>query len=163
MPAHFQAPLFRRQEALFSATRQVANAFIVPAEPLCSQSRMFYLLHFSAPWFCLAALAANAAAFGRSLRWVFQGFPISKKKGANEGKPCRPRKMLQHEYLVAKIGVDRAENEPSKVSPKGGSKLAVSGVNNMITLLRFQAMTPVTAEDNPVPSQIGKSDFSEIV
>ena len=34
----------------------------------------------NAPWFCLAALAANAAAFGRSLRWVFQGFPISEKK-----------------------------------------------------------------------------------
>ena len=28
--------------------------------------------------------------------------------------------MLQNEYLVAKIGVDRAENEPSKVSPKWG-------------------------------------------
>ena len=27
-------------------------------------------------------------------------------------------KLLQNEYLVAKIGVDRAENEPSKVSPK---------------------------------------------
>ena len=28
--------------------------------------------------------------------------------------------MLQNEYLVAKIGVDTAENEPSKVSPRGG-------------------------------------------
>ena len=27
---------------------------------------------------------------------------------------CRSRKMLQNEYLVAKIGVDTAENEPRK-------------------------------------------------
>ena len=27
---------------------------------------------------------------------------------------CRSRKMLQNEYLVAKIGVDAAENEPRK-------------------------------------------------
>ena len=39
---------------------------------------------FLQPWFCPAALAANAAAFGRSLRWVFQGFPTSEKKGAKE-------------------------------------------------------------------------------
>ena len=61
-------------------------SFTVPAEPPFSQCRMFYLFHFSAPWFCLAALAANAAAFGRSLRWVFQGFPISEKKGAKVQK-----------------------------------------------------------------------------
>ena len=73
----------------FSATRLIAYAFIVPAEPLFSPCRMFYLLQFSAPWFCLAALAANAAAFGRSLRWVFQGFPISDTKGAKEFKSCR--------------------------------------------------------------------------
>ena len=29
---------------------------------------------------------------------------------------CRSRKMLKNECLVAKIGVDTAENEPSKVS-----------------------------------------------
>ena len=37
--------------------------------------------------------------------------------------------MLQNEYLVAKVGVDAAENEPSKVSPRGGeggSQVAVS-------------------------------------
>ena len=28
---------------------------------------------------------------------------------------CRSRKMLKNDYLVAKIGVDTAENEPSKV------------------------------------------------
>ena len=39
--------------------------------------------------------------------------------------------MLKSKYLVAKIGVDRAENEPAKVSRKfmkwWGSKMAVSG------------------------------------
>ena len=44
---------------------------------------------FLQPWFCPAALAANAAAFGRSLRWVFQGFPISEKKGAKECNSCK--------------------------------------------------------------------------
>ena len=31
-------------------------------------------------------------------------------------KSCRSRKMLQNDYLVAKIGVDTAENEPRKES-----------------------------------------------
>ena len=39
-------------------------------------------------------------------------------------KSCRSRKMLQNDYLVAKIGVDTAEREPSEVdfmrtSPRG--------------------------------------------
>ena len=96
-------------------------SFTVPAEPLFSHCRMFYLFHFSAPWFCLAALAANAAAFGRSLSWFFQGFPTSEKKVQKKSKNAnlvaliRSRKILQNEYLVAKIGVNTAENEPSKV------------------------------------------------
>ena len=32
--------------------------------------------------------------------------------GAKVDKSIRSRKMLQNEYLVAKIGVDTAENEP---------------------------------------------------
>ena len=36
-------------------------------------------------------------------------------RGAKDCKSCRPRKMLKNEYLVAKIGFDTAENEPSKV------------------------------------------------
>ena len=32
--------------------------------------------------------------------------------GAKVDKSCRSRKMLQNEYLVAKIGGDTAENEP---------------------------------------------------
>ena len=35
--------------------------------------------------------------------------------GAKDCKSCRSRKMLKNEYLVAKIGFDTAENEPSKV------------------------------------------------
>ena len=39
---------------------------------------------------------------------------------AKDWKSCRSRKVLKNEYLVAKIGVDTAENEPSKVSPEWG-------------------------------------------
>ena len=35
--------------------------------------------------------------------------------GAKVCKSCRSRKMLKNEYLVAKIGFDTEENEPSKV------------------------------------------------
>ena len=35
--------------------------------------------------------------------------------GAKDCMSCRSRKTLQNEYLVAKIGVDTAENEPLKV------------------------------------------------
>ena len=35
--------------------------------------------------------------------------------GAKDCKSCRSRKTLKNEYLLAKIGVDTAENEPSKV------------------------------------------------
>ena len=36
--------------------------------------------------------------------------------------------MLQNEYLVAKIGFDTEENEPSKVSMKWGSQTGVASV-----------------------------------
>ena len=35
--------------------------------------------------------------------------------GAKVFKTCRSRKVLSNEYLDLKIGVDTAENEPSKV------------------------------------------------
>ena len=35
--------------------------------------------------------------------------------GAKDCISSRSRKMLKNEYLVAKIGLDTAENEPSKV------------------------------------------------
>ena len=36
-------------------------------------------------------------------------------KGAKACKSCRSRQELSNEYLLAKIGVDTAENEPLKV------------------------------------------------
>ena len=47
--------------------------------------------------------------FDKNLRrfWV--------SSGAKVWESCRSRKTLQNEYLDAKIGVDTAENEPSKV------------------------------------------------
>ncbi len=38
--------------------------------------------------------------------------------GAKVCKSSRSRKMLQNDYLVAKIGVDTAENEPPKIWDK---------------------------------------------
>ena len=38
----------------------------------------------------------------------FQDAKVRRCKGS-----CRSRKMLQNEYLLAKIGFDTAENEPS--------------------------------------------------
>jgi len=88
---------------------------------LCPQSRSFLIIAcfiysiFLQPWFCPAALAANAVAFGRSLRWVFQGFPTSEKKGARECTSCRSRQMLKNAPTLAIVAVDTAENGPSKV------------------------------------------------
>ena len=56
--------------------------------------------------------------------------------GAKVRKSCRPRKTLQNEYLVAKIGVDRAENGPLKAAraacrapgpPRPSASAATSG------------------------------------
>ena len=41
---------------------------------------------------------------------------FSVRSGAKACGSCRTRKMLSNEYLLAKIGFDTAENEPSKVS-----------------------------------------------
>ena len=43
----------------------------------------------------------------KSKKWVWSGAKVCHSS--------RSRKMLQNEYLVAKIGFDTAENEPSKV------------------------------------------------
>ena len=36
-----------------------------------------------------------------------------------DSKSCRSRKMLKNEYLVAKLGIDTAENEPSEICGTG--------------------------------------------
>ena len=38
--------------------------------------------------------------------------------GAKECKSCRSRRELSNEYLLAKFGVDTAENEPLKICQK---------------------------------------------
>ena len=60
-----------------------------------------------------------------------RGAVLSKKKGKKKGKK---RKTLQNEYLVAKIGFDTADNEPSKVvlifwtDPKSNFKILYTEV-----------------------------------
>ena len=46
-------------------------------------------------------------------------------KGAKECKSDRSRQELSNEYLVAKIGFDTAENEPSEVRQNGLRRLLV--------------------------------------
>ena len=53
-------------------------------------------------------------------QWDFPGgfsrlFSTWDSKGAKVWQSCRSRKKLQNEYLLAKIGVDTAANEPSKL------------------------------------------------
>jgi len=43
---------------------------------------------------------------------------LPESKGAKVCKSCRARQELSHEYLLEKIGVDTAENEPLKVCQK---------------------------------------------
>ena len=67
---------------------------------------------FLQPWFCPAALAANAAAFGRSLRWVFQGFPISEKKGA---EVCKSSRMTSKMKKMRRLSADTDRNDQIRV------------------------------------------------
>ena len=74
---------------------------------------------FSLPFFCPLVLSGS---LGRKCSCIWQvlevGFPRFShfgKKGVKECNSCRSRKMLQNEYLIAKIGFDDADNEPPKV------------------------------------------------
>ena len=49
--------------------------------------------------------------------------------GAKVDKSIRSRKMLQNEYLVAKIGVDTAENEP----PKNWGKFFIISILSLLS------------------------------
>ena len=60
------------------------------------------------------------AIFCRNLKKITKHFADFLLKfldlsGAKDCISSRSRKMLKNEYLVAKIGLDTAENEPSKV------------------------------------------------
>ena len=50
--------------------------------------------------------------------------------GANVCTSCRSRQELFNEYLLAKFGVDTAENEPCKVCP-----ISLEKMNKLIKLL----------------------------
>ena len=52
--------------------------------------------------------------------------------GAKECKSCRSRKMLKNDALVAKFGVDTAENEPSKVWWFGWEKGSISNFSTKV-------------------------------
>ena len=51
---------------------------------------------------------------GRLPAALFMVFLLD-SKGAKACKSCRSRQELSNEYLLAKIGVDTAENEPLKI------------------------------------------------
>ena len=52
---------------------------------------------------------------GRSLRWVFQGFPTSEKKVQKYENLVDLEKPEKNEYSVAIVAVHTAENERLKV------------------------------------------------
>ena len=60
----------------------------------------------------------------------FLGFSVP--RGAKVWESCRSRKMLKNETLIAKIGVDTEENEPSKVWSFGwgiGERFGIESFN----------------------------------
>ena len=67
--------------------------------------------HSPSPW----GLVVSFFSLGFSGRFFSRQFSTWDSKGAKVCKSCRSRKMLKDEYLVAKIGFDTEENEPSKV------------------------------------------------
>ena len=73
-------------------------------------------------------------------------------------KSCRSRKTLQKEYLVVKIGVDTAENGPSKVSIILGFLLE----NARVTLLLVATAARRSAIADLGPKGPGESASTEI-
>ena len=77
--------------------------------------------------------------------------------GAKACKSCRSRQELSNEYLLAKLGVDTAENEPLKVCQKlekqlrikigcGGSLVSKRGINVPGVSLDLPAVSPQDEE-----------------
>ena len=52
---------------------------------------------------------------GAKARFFFPQFSIVDSKTVQRSALCRSRRELSNEYLLAKIGVDTAENEPLEV------------------------------------------------
>ena len=87
--------------------------------------------HLVLPRTCCSVfcLTTYVFAFRRDFLGGFSRvFSTWDSKGAKVCRSCRSRKMLQNEYLVAKIGFDTAENRPFKVSMKWGSQAGVAPV-----------------------------------
>ena len=110
---------------LIGSFSSVSTATIASEDAFCSIFRDLQDLHSSRD--------LNLQNFANFRQFIFQNFDklwrfffstFRFQSGAKECKSCRSRKMLQNGYLLAKIGVDRAENEPSKVSPKRGVRTA---------------------------------------
>ena len=64
-------------------------------------------------WHCCTILPKNAKKFDENF---LKYWSLS---GAKACKSCRSRQELSNEYLLAKFGVDTAENEPCKVCSFG--------------------------------------------
>ena len=75
------------------------------------------------------------------------------QSGLKEYKSCRSRKMLKNEYLVTKIGLDTAENEPEKVR-----KFELSGICNY-TLQHFKTVELLFAAQLPLYRLPQRSDI----
>ena len=67
----------------------------------------------------VSSLGPCASSGGRLPEALFMVFQMD-SKGAKvcKCKSCRSRQELSHEYLLAKLGVDTAENGPLKVCQK---------------------------------------------
>ena len=62
-------------------------------------------------------LLDSKGGFPRCKKWLFVVFRLD-SKSAKVCKSCRSRQELSNEYLLAKVGVDTAENGPLKVCHK---------------------------------------------
>ena len=62
-------------------------------------------------------MRSGAEVCPKRFSWFFMVFQLD-SKGAKVGQSCRSRQELSNEYLLAKFGVDTAENGPLKVCQK---------------------------------------------
>ena len=66
-------------------------------------------------WTCSEQNLAKSGKIAEILQNLRKSSRIWVRSGAKVCQSCRSRKMLKNDYLLAKIGFDTAENEPSKV------------------------------------------------
>ena len=92
----------------FAPARRAATAYAACTEKTGTEKRLLMLVDPKLNRFCRNS-RKNAKKFDEFL------LNFLNLRGAKECKSCRSRKMLKNEYLVAKIGVDVADNGPSKL------------------------------------------------